>query len=222
MFVFLSAVYTSRYQVSYCNRGADSTDGDSNRNNLYVPLNIIPEGQNIYGHRDNQETANDMKSPENGPISVEQCVYGLMEELSVASLDRPVRDTENETHPVYNVVEPYFESSEGPDDYVTMSREGPVYSVLKGQINGNKNGTQPMYKEPIYNTLEGHANEALYNNLEDPYFEGAEGPGENSATSPIYNTLEDSCHENANERNNLETTIINEPIYHVVEEEPSK
>ena len=109
------------------------SNGNSNEGHVYAPLNFSV-GENVYGHRNNQETvANDMKPQTSGPISVDQCVYGLMEEIILATLKGPVRGTENGTQPVNNVLEGnYLDVSERPGQSGTLCAEGPVYNSLDG------------------------------------------------------------------------------------------
>ena len=224
---------------------ASRNNDNSNKRLLYAPQNI-PEGSNVYGHRNNQETVmNDMKPQTNGPISVDQCVYGLMEEIIMATLNSPVNGNENGTQPVYNILEgSYLDVSQRPGQYDTTSS---VYNTLKGPVNCIDKDTKPVYgvleaphlkgaeesshdgtmvsKEPVYYILEGpvsdNESEPVYNVLEAPDLEGAEEPNHYSAMSqegPNYQTLEQSNPNNTDEANDLE--IANEPIYNVLEEGP--
>ena len=200
----MAAVYTSSYQVPYRNREAQFTNGDEGH--VYAPLNIR-ERPNGCGYGNNQEiVANDMNPHSNSPISVDQCVYGLMEELIMAGFKEPVKGTENDIQPVYNVLElTYLKASQRPGHCGTTSAEGPVDNTLEGPVNDKGN-----YTKPVYNVLKG------------PYLESAEEPSHYGALhikEPVYNTLEGPANniENDTQAMYMSSTCPKEPFYNTLE-----
>ncbi|PFX17321.1 hypothetical protein AWC38_SpisGene18353 [Stylophora pistillata] len=201
-------------------RNGEAHEGNSRKNNddeghLYAPLSISG-GQNIYGHRNSQETvAKDTRPNINDPISVNQCVYDLMEEILMEPLKGPAEGDENGTEPVYNVLEgSCLDGSQRPAFFgiTSDSTEDLVYNYVDdgnhpmGNVSEGRSldgaeessqyaGTGPM--EPFYNTLEGNVNEndgdPVYNILEAIEDEG--GPRHQSdmfTVEPIHPNLEKS------------------------------
>ncbi|XP_027052690.1 uncharacterized protein LOC113679909 [Pocillopora damicornis] len=196
------AVFASSYQAPVSDReahlsGETENNDSSNGEHIYASLNIS-EGPSVYGHRDDQD---------NCPMSKDQAVYSLIEELNVAQ-------------PVHNSFEePRRDVSRRPGQYGIVSSDEPVHSTLEETAHCFDDGTLPTQrnlevpylkdveesiqyrttgpKEPVYNTLEEPVgdddNDPVYNTLEAP--EGAEDPLHPSAVSteePIRHTLEQS------------------------------
>lgn len=145
--------------MPYHTSETQQTDDDSIEDHVYAPLNIS-EGHNIYGHLHTQKTVYKAsedsvcdkvtRSHTHGPISINQPVYNLLEDLSVVRSKGPVNDSNNDTQPVYNVLEePYIEPVDGSPDE-------PVYNTLEKRYPDDV--TEPnvseFINEPIYYILE--------------------------------------------------------------------
>lgn len=231
-FIFLNfvlAVFASIYQAPVYDReahlsGETENNDSSNGEHIYASLNIS-EGPSVYGHRDDQD---------NCPMSKDQAVYGLIEELNVAQ-------------PVHNSFEePRRDVSHRPGQYGIVSSDEPVHSTLEETAHCFDDGTLPTQrnlevpylkdveesiqyrttgpKEPVYNTLEEPVvdddNDPVYNTLEAP--EGAEDPLHPSAVSteePIRHTLKQSNPNISEKADDLKFTT--EPVYDIVEEDTS-
>ena len=132
---------------------------------MYAPLNIS-EGQNIYGYVNTQEPVyrvleipaydNEVKSQAIGhPISIEQPVYNLVEELSVKGVEGPAYDGTHDNQPLYNVLDGLcLEGSEGPEHYGAKPSEEPFYNTLEESCVLRPDNDPGFINEPIYNVLE--------------------------------------------------------------------
>ena len=132
---------------------------------MYAPLSIS-EGQNIYGHINTQEPVyrvlenppydNEVKSQANGdPISIEQPVYNLMEELSLEGTEGRTHDGAHDNQPLYNVLDgPCLEGSEVPEHCGAMPSEEPFYNTLEESCEERPDNEPGFINEPIYNVLE--------------------------------------------------------------------
>ena len=164
--------------------GGNSRKNDHNEGHFYAPLNIS-EGKNINGHKNNQEKViKDTRPKMNGPISVHQRVYDLMEELVVDPLKEPVEGGGNGTEPVYNVLEgSCLDGSQSPAYFgiTSDSTDGLHYNYIdKGNYpmsNVSEQKETSFYAatgltEPVYNTLEAPVTEndgdPVYNVLKAP------------------------------------------------------
>ena len=164
--------------------GGNSSKNDHNEGHFYAPLNIS-EGKNINGHKNNQEKViKDTRPKMNGPISVHQRVYDLMEELVVDPLKEPVEGGGNGTEPVYNVLEgSCLDGSQSPAYFgiTSDSTDGLHYNYIdKGNYptsNVSEQKESSFYAatgltEPVYNTLEAPVTEndgdPVYNVLKAP------------------------------------------------------
>ena len=145
----------------------------------------ISEGENIYGHRNNQEIVIQDTMPKiNGPISVHHRVYDLMEELVMDPLKGPVENSENGSEPVYNVLEgSCLDGPQSPAYFgiTSDSTDGLHYNYIeKGNYpmsNVSEQKESSFYvatgvTEPVYNTLEAPVTE----NDGDPVYDVLEAP----------------------------------------------
>ena len=157
---------------------------DHSEGHIYAPLNIS-EGENIYGHRNNQEIVIQDTMPNiNGPISVHHRVYDLMEELVMDPLKGPVENSENGSEPVYNVLEgSCLDGPQSPAYFgiTSDSTDGLHYNYIdKGNhpmSNVSEQKESSFYAatgvtEPVYNTLEAPVTE----NDGDPVYDVLEAP----------------------------------------------
>ena len=125
----------------------------------------------------------------------------------MAGFKRPVKDTETDTQPVYNVLEePYLKASQGLGHCGATSAEGPVDNTLEEPVNDKGNNTQ-----------------LVYNVLEGPYLESAEEPSHYGALpikGPVYNTLEGPANNIENDTQTMyisSTCSAKEPFYNTLE-----
>ena len=145
----------------------------------------ISEGENIYGHRNNQEIViQDTRPKINGPISVHHRVYDLMEELVMDPLKGLVENGENGSEPVYNVLEgSCLDGPQSPAYFgiTSDSTDGLHYNYIdKGNYpmsNVSEQKESSFYAatgltEPVYNTLEAPVTE----NDGDPVYDVLEAP----------------------------------------------
>ncbi|XP_022803647.1 uncharacterized protein LOC111340984 [Stylophora pistillata] len=204
-----SAVYASAPV-----RNGEADQGNSRKNNdderhLYAPLNISV-GKNIYGHRNSQEiVAKDARPKINGPISVNQCVYDLMEDILKEPLKGPAEGDENSTEPVYNVLEgSCLDVSQSPALFgiTSDSTEDLVYNYLD---DGN---------DPIGNVLEGlslngaeESNHYAATGPMEPVYNTLEAPVDDNDGNPVYNVLEATEDEGGPRHQSAMFTIV--PIY---------
>ena len=145
---------------------------------MYASLNV-PEGHNIYGHRNAQDpVCNDVQEP--SPGNEEEGQYSDYEE-PLATIPRGAESIDpNRVEPDYNTLkDPSQDGLERSEYCGTVSENEPFYNTLEGSnANDSSQGTN---EEPIYSTLE------------EPYLGGAEEDGSLEPTSlqdPVYNVLE--------------------------------
>ena len=145
---------------------------------MYASLDV-PEGHNIYGHRNAQEPVrNDVQVP--SPDNEVEGQYSDYEEI-LATIPRGVESIDpNRVEPDYNTLEDPSQDGSGRSEYCgTVSVNEPFYNTLE-ESNANYS-SQGNNEEPFYNTLE------------EPYLSGAEEDGILEPTSlqdPVYNVLE--------------------------------
>lgn len=237
-------VYASGYQAPV--RVGEANLGNSRESEVdfYAPLNI-PERKNIYGHINNQETVfKDMRPKINGPISVNQRVYDLMEEIVMDPPVGPTEEGENGAEPVYNaLVGSFLDGSQSPklngpisvnqrvydlmEEMVMVPLKGPaecgesgtepVYNVLEGSVFGEVDGPRsPAFFDITSDSTEGlvyhyveKGNHPMSKVLKEPSLNGAEKSNHHAATGlmePVYNTLEAHVSDNDGD-----------PVYNVLE-----
>ena len=76
-----------------------------------------------------------------GPLSIEQLVYNIVEEILAGNHEKTVNEGPNENEPVYQVIEePYRETSQGSNQYndVRDTNKDPVYSTLEETVNAEE------------------------------------------------------------------------------------
>ena len=178
-----------------------SFSGNSHSCELYASLDV-PEGPNIYGHRNAQEPdCNDVQVP--SPDNKVEGQYSDYEEI-LAMIPSGVESIDpNRVEPDYNTLEdPCQHRSEKSEYCGAVSVNEPFYNTLE-ESNAN-DSSQGTNEEPLYNTLEEH------------YLSGAEQDGSLEPTSlqdSVYNVLEGPASYDVDS---------NIPIYAAVNKENSR
>lgn len=156
---------------------------------MYASLNV-PEGHNIYGHRNAQDPDyNDVQDP--CPGNEEEGQYSVYEELSGTIPGRAESINPNRVEPDYNTLEdPCQDGSERSEYCGTVSVNEPFYNTLE-ESNANE-GSQSTNEEPVYNTLEepnlsfaGENGSFESTSLQDPVYNVLEGPASFDVDSNI-------------------------------------
>ncbi|KAJ7351712.1 hypothetical protein OS493_035972 [Desmophyllum pertusum] len=138
------AIYASMYQVPVTDRRpsfnemSNPLEEDPNTGHVYAH---VPLEHSMYGTKNATQKPivpegpvpdNATKFQDYGPISIEQLVYHLVEDILEGRHEKPLNDVPNETEPVYHVLEePYRETSKEPHQYDDVTTDGPVYSTLE-------------------------------------------------------------------------------------------
>ncbi|PFX17326.1 hypothetical protein AWC38_SpisGene18355 [Stylophora pistillata] len=221
-------VYASGYQAPV--RVGEANLGNSRESEVdfYAPLNI-PDRKNIYGHINNQETVfKDMRPKINGPISVNQRVYDLMEEIAMDPPVGPTEEGENGAEPVYNaLVGSFLDGSQSPKLNGPISVNQRVYDLmeemvmvpLKGPAECGESGTEPVYnvlEGSVFGEVDGPRSPAFFDITSDST-EGLVYHYVEKGNHPMSKVLKETSLNGAEKSNHHAATGLMEPVYNTLE-----
>ena len=183
--------------LPFANTHLFSFVGSSKSAGVYASLNV-PEGHNMYGHRNELEQLNNtlqelsLDNKEDGhrygSITVDPPLYHALEDQTSEYPEKAENYGSTKTDPVYNVLEePFPGGSERSECYGTIPVNEPFYNTL--DESNSTDGPPNKNSEPMYNTLEeSHPDESYHNDsmgLQDPVYNILEGPITNDMGSNI-------------------------------------